>query len=502
MNMDVSKNANLTAPSCRDVNALAQSLSRSWQALCRTYLPVAPKDSIWRYSRATRATDPEQGWKLHISANLLTACEVLEQVAPFLYARQVQFKAPSSLQKLSQINSGLGQEYSQVGKFITVYPRSDEEAMFLARRLHKLTLGLSAPAVPFDLKFRPDSCVYYRYGGFQPLQIINPDGTTTQAIRNPEGELIPDLCEDGAAKPDWVADPFINKRPVRKAKIINSPFSTNLLVLRALSQRGKGGVYQGVDLSDSIPRLCVIKEGRAGGEISWDGRDGNWRIRNEERVLGRLQTAGLNVATIYSSFELDRNYYLVTEFIEGNSLQALLNKRKARLSISQALHFGLQMSLIISKIHTAGWAWRDCKPANLIVTKKGEFRPVDFEGACPLDEPDPLPWNTPEFSPPECQNKYPLQSRAAEDIYAVGANLYYLLTGRWLEASKPVPISVLRRDVPAFVDDLIRELIAPDPLQRPDAKSLIAKFNAALSLIEAQRKSLPATDALELEAAH
>ncbi|MEN3332211.1 MAG: hypothetical protein V7641_1576 [Blastocatellia bacterium] len=466
----------------RDANAIAQSLSRLWQRLCKTYLPVAPEDSIWSFSRAIKASDPEQGWKLHVSANLLTACEVLERVAPFLQAREVLFKAPSTLQWLSQLNCGLDREYSQVGKFITVYPGSDEEAVFLARRLHKMTLGRSAPAVPFDLKFRPDSSVYYRYGGFKALEIINPDGTRTPAIRNQNGELISDLCKDGAARPVWISDPFINQQTRRKPKMIENPFSTNLLVLRALSQRGKGGVYQGIDLSDSKPRLCIIKEGRHGGEIGWDGRDGNWRVRNEEWVLRSLRVAGLNVPRTYSSFELERNYYLVTEFIEGDTLQRRLNKRKRRLSITQALRYGHEIARLISKIHAAGWAWRDCKPANLLVTTKGELRPVDFEGACPLDKPDPLPWNTPEFSPPEWQDACAPQSRIAEDIYAVGAVMHYLLTGRWLDASSRVRLSELRPNVPAFVCALVSDMVASDPQQRPSARCLTDKFKAALSL--------------------
>ena len=45
------------------------------------------------------------------------------------------------------------------------------------------------------------------------------------------------------------------------------------LEVRLHGQRGKGGVYQALDLNVNPPRLCLIKEGRKHGELTWDGRD-------------------------------------------------------------------------------------------------------------------------------------------------------------------------------------------------------------------------------------
>src|SRR5918911_2169909 len=131
------------------------ALSRCWQQLCSQYLPLTADSLIWRFSRAAAPDEPEQGWKLHISATILTACTVLEKVAPLLHRRGVQFKAPISLEEINKINSGLFYRYSQVGKLITVYPKSPEDAVILARQLHELTSHLSSPDVPFDQKFRP-----------------------------------------------------------------------------------------------------------------------------------------------------------------------------------------------------------------------------------------------------------------------------------------------------------------------------------------------------------
>ncbi|HKQ06522.1 MAG TPA: protein kinase [Blastocatellia bacterium] len=468
-------------PAYGEAIRLAQSLGNSWKELCARFLPVASKGALWRYSRTSISSDPEQGWKLRISANILTAVEVLQTVAPFLQAHKVLFKAPSSLQELSRINAGLYYGYSQVGKFITVYPHNSEQAVFLARRLHELTLGMSAPVVPFDQRFRTQSCVYYRYGAFVPLEIEKPDGTRTLAIRGPGGELVSDDREASAAKLTWVSDPFDTKRARQRARTADSPLNGAFRAFRALAQRGKGGVYQAIDLTMSPPRLCILKEGRAGGEVNWDGRDGRWRAENEGRVLNCLQAAGVNVPRLYSSFEVEGNYYLAMEFVNGENLQQWLNKRRRRLTIPQVLQYGIQLSRIVSQIHAAGWVWRDCKPANVVVAKDGQLRPVDFEGACPIDEPDPLTWNTPGFSAPECHNVPRGQSRAPEDIYSLGATLYFLLTATLLVYSGPPPILKLRRNVPSALSNMISDMLAADPAQRPSAQTVTRQFRMALS---------------------
>jgi hypothetical protein len=297
----------------------AQTLSRVWRELCDRYLPIAPPDSAWRYNRAPNPGDPEQGWKLHISATVLNANETLARVAPLLISCGVQFKAPCTLQELARINSGLLRGYSQIGKFVTVYPRTTEEAVSLAGELHELTYRMPAPAVPFDRKFRPGSNVFYRYGAFRLLEMEQAGGGRVAALRDLQGKLVPDLREAEAAKPDWVQDPFSGGEQPPEAAPGRSPLTTTYRAFRALAQRGKGGVYQAIDLSAHPPRFCILKEGRRHGEVGWDGRDGYWRVAYEERVLAHLIAAGVNAPGVYASFDLDDNRYLVTEFIEGES---------------------------------------------------------------------------------------------------------------------------------------------------------------------------------------
>ena len=459
----------------------ATLLEAEWQKLCTLYLPLSQSDSIWRYHCARSANQPERGWKLHVSATVLNAGRVLQKVAPVLIDHGVQFKAPSSLKHVIKLNSGLDGGYSQIGKIITVYPETPDEAVQLARKLHKLTFRMAAPEVPFDLRYSSSSNVYYRFGAFLPLEIEHADGKRTAAIRGPNGELVPDRREQ--PKPDWITDPF-ERQPRRSTAVRpRNSLTTSYAVFRALAQRGKGGVYQAVDLTLKLPRLCLIKEGRKHGELNWDGRDGRWRIRNEERVLSELLVHGVNVPRVYSSFESEGNTYLVMEFIDGETLQSLLSRLQRRMPISRVLKYGIQLAEFISRMHATGWVWRDCKPMNIVVTRTGILQPLDFEGACRSGRPDPMLWGTPGFTPPEWQ-AVEKQTGQGDDLYALGSMLYLLATGSVPSSTGPISPKKLRRNIPGELCKLILRLLGPDPRRRPAAKktlTLLSRIRDRLS---------------------
>jgi hypothetical protein len=477
--------------------AVSEKLNSRWRELCGQYLPLIREHEIWRYSRKGTAGDPRQGWKLHLSATVLTATDVLEKVAPLLQSRAILFKAPASLQELSKLNCGLFYGYCQIGKFITVYPRTTVEAVELAQLLHELTCLMPAPGVPFDRRFRPDSCVYYRYGSFETLELTTPDGLHLPAMRDLDGNLVPDLRYSETPGPEWASDPFINQQTSQAVEPLESPLKTTFRAFRALAQRGKGGVYKAFDFSVLPPRFCLLKEGRKSGEVCWDGRDGFWRVQHEERVLTLLRAAGVGVPQVYSSFAVGDNFYLVTEFVAGENLQSFLFRRRRRLSIAQGLRYALQLSILIARMHVAGWAWRDCKPTNIMLTKRGVLRPLDFEGACSVQQPDPMPWGTPNFIPPEWQKAESKRSGVADDMFALGAVIYLLLTGRLPEPQALSDVAILRPRVPQQVRDLISELLSDDPERRPHAQAAMQRLRAACALADNSsptRKTVFSTD--------
>jgi len=217
----------------------AQHLERRWQKQTEV---LRIRDRFWRYSRRPLKTDPVQGWKIHISATILSASDVFARTFPVLNAHRALYKVPAKLSFLAHLNSG-DAGYSQIGKFITVYARSDDEAATLARKLHHVTFGCAAPEIPFDVRYRSRSAVYYRYGSY-----VNGQEGALSFIIDSVGKAHPDKRAPRSAVPYWLKDP-INKRLIRPSKS-RSPLGLEFLVHKALAQRGKGGYLR--------PSICQI----------------------------------------------------------------------------------------------------------------------------------------------------------------------------------------------------------------------------------------------------
>jgi tRNA A-37 threonylcarbamoyl transferase component Bud32 len=459
------------------LNASARKAERQWERLCDAYLPIRVKGSIWRYSRIRNRDDLFQGWKLHVSATILSACAVFRLIAPYLKRRNIWFKAPKSLAELHKLNSGIYYGFSQVGKFITVYPQSAEAAAAIAAKLHALTAKFSAPAVPYDNALRNRSCVYYRYGSFSLRLKTTFRKRRVLAIARPDGKLIPDLREPGAAVPRWLTDPFQPARP-HTAFELETPLETDYTGYEALTQRGRGGVYKARDVSSVPVKLCVIKEGRRNGETDWLGHDGFFRVKREAQVLRSTCTAA--VPRVIRTFRANGCYYVVTERIAGRTLQHVLASRE-RMSTRRILEYCTQMARIVADIHAAGWAWRDCKPENFLVEKNHRLRALDFEGACRLDETDP-PWGaSPGYIPPKFSSN--CGSPEAMDLYALGTSMMQVIA----KSESPIKLAtafrreIKKRNLPLRLTKTIQSLRSLSPKRRPSARAT----QAVISLVTA-----------------
>ena len=105
-----------------------------------------------------------QGWKLHLSATPASAETVLTRSLPTLLAGGSAFKFARTTSHVAQLN-GRNTSRGHSGKFITVYPEDDQEAVRLAEALHQATAGLPGPRVLSDRPYAPGSLVHYRYQG-------------------------------------------------------------------------------------------------------------------------------------------------------------------------------------------------------------------------------------------------------------------------------------------------------------------------------------------------
>ena len=164
----------------------------------------------------------EQGWKLHVSATILSATEVLRRVVPVLTDQRAAFKVAASFGCLADLNSGAG-GYSQVGKFITVYPDSDESAVAIAKELEKATRGLAGPRVPTDQQLNDSSIVSYRYGGFSNLILVDDLGQITPACEARMARSLKTLAGRPFSSPSGRSTPLIEAALSGGAPLQNHP---------------------------------------------------------------------------------------------------------------------------------------------------------------------------------------------------------------------------------------------------------------------------------------
>jgi hypothetical protein len=434
---------------------IARKPSLLWLARIR-HLPLS--DGNWSYSRAVRADDPRQGWKLHVSATVLSAAEIFARAEPILRKSDAFFKVPCRLDLLRSLNSGLV-DFSQIGKFLTVYPRSTDEALELARDLHRATRGLSGPDIPFDVRYRKESPVYYRYGAFRPWV----DGTSG-FIHPPKGRRYRDKRAPKRAIPPWLEDPF-QKSQTPKAKM-RGLFLRESLVFKARAQRGKGGVYEAIDLSVLPVRRVIIKEGRRHGETNWDGRDGYALVKHEAQVLRKLRRAGLPVPEIFREFTQNGNRYLVLERIPGRPLLAAQRAQPPRTSWRRAERILEQLTPLLSRMHTAGWTWRDCKPSHIFV-HRGTVRFIDFEGACRKDQTELPSWGSPNYVPPRHDGKSSRRAGTFEDDYSLGVIAFQFLSGKFPPAAAQRRAAIFQRTrCPGPLREKIERLLSSKILHR------------------------------------
>lgn len=135
------------------------------------------------------------------------------------------------------------------------------------------------------------------------------------------------------------------------------------------------------------------------------------------------------IVCYYDSFRTQENLlYIVMEYISGQNLAALLSTalldKKTRLSLAKQLLLGL------SAIHNRGYAHRDIKPGNIMVTPKMEIKYVDFGLACKLlceDRVGTVLYNPPEYY--NGTNEASVTAAQAHDVWSLGVVFYNIVMG-------------------------------------------------------------------------
>jgi Tol biopolymer transport system component len=204
-------------------------------------------------------------------------------------------------------------------------------------------------------------------------------------------------------------------------------------VLSPLGAGGMGEVYRARD--PRLGRDVAIKIITDGGEAS---KDRLRRFEEEARAASALNHP--NVLSVFDIGVDGGKPYVVFELLEGQTLRERL--RHGLLPPRKAVEYGAQICNGLAAAHSMGIVHRDLKPENLFLTRDGRLKVLDFGLAkltIGLDEPEALPDGRTKTQPglligtitymsPEQARGQPADARS--DIFALGAVLYEMLSGR------------------------------------------------------------------------
>jgi WD40 repeat protein/serine/threonine protein kinase len=302
-------------------------------------------------------------------------------------------------------------------------------------------------------------------------------------------------------------------RPGQRADVFHDqdtlPNIAGYEILAELGRGGMGVVYKARHVG--LDRLVALKTILAGPHA---GPKEQTRFRQEAEAVARLQHA--NIIQIYDIGEADGRSFLALEFVEGVSLAQVLRGAPqphlpaARLveTLAGAIHYA----------HQQGIVHRDLKPANILLQRsevRGQRSEVgsqrlDFSDLCPLTS-DLWPKitdfglakrldheagagqsseivGTPSYMAPEQAARPGRTVGPAADVYALGAILYELLTGRppfrgptpldtvlQVLHEDPVRPSHFRRDLPRDLETICLKCLAKEPGRRYASAAALAE---------------------------
>lgn len=285
---------------------------------------------------------------------------------------------------------------------------------------------------------------------------------------------------------------------------------------RRLGRGAMGQVYLAKD-NKFASRKVAVKTVRQDILNSDDLQEGEAiaRFGREAQAAASIQHPNTVSVTDYGETQ-DGVFYLVMEYVEGETLHRLL-RREGTLPVKRAVRLLRQIADGVEAAHEIGILHRDLKPANIFLlqkSKKGDgfIKVGDFGLAKIINQTvtdlssNSTPSSrgiigTPEFmSPEQMQPEVGVDARA--DLYALGTIAYLMLGGKTPFSGdmmqlvmqkimhQPPPLSTIRSDIPADVERVIMQSLAIDPAKRPATVSeWIASLEHAAEDVDESRRS-------------
>jgi len=215
------------------------------------------------------------------------------------------------------------------------------------------------------------------------------------------------------------------------------------------------------------------------------------RFLNEARSVARLNHE--SIAQVYYVGETAGMPFIAFEFVEGIDIRALV-EQEGPLPLPEAISYTLQIAEALAHAAQRRLVHRDVKPSNVLITREGKAKLIDF-GLARLRDPDDsgtgltasgVTLGTFDYISPE-QARDPRNADQRSDTYSLGCTFFYMLAGRppfpegtvlqkllRHQGDEPPDIREFRPDVPEEVARVLRKMMAKDPRRRyQDSEHLI-----------------------------
>ncbi len=258
-----------------------------------------------------------------------------------------------------------------------------------------------------------------------------------------------------------VDEPTIVERKPRRAEE-TTLFGARYRPIALLGSGGMGSVYLARDMQlDELVAVKVLRSDLGSGMLE--------RFRDEVRLARRVSSPF--VARTHDLAEHEGRFFVTMQYVEGETLSALL-RRRGRLSSDELVPIARDLCEGLAAVHAANVVHRDLKPANVMMTTSGRAMLTDFGIALRADSATGRTdgYGTPTYTAPEQMEGKTVDARA--DIYALGATLYALATGKRPFASnrtgreEPPDPRHACADVPDALAAIITRAMQIDPADR------------------------------------
>ncbi len=240
-------------------------------------------------------------------------------------------------------------------------------------------------------------------------------------------------------------------------------------ILERVGEGGFGSIYKAEDLDEHC-QLVAIKQINLKLLSPKEMIEVTDSFNREVKYLSCLKHG--RIPRMYDSFTDPDHWYVIMEYIKGETLEEKLKKAsRGRFSAQQVLDIGIALCEVLGYLHAQNppVIFRDVKPGNIMQTDKGRIYLIDFgiarhytSGQCR----DTSPLGSPGYAAPEQYGK--AQTTPQSDIYGLGATLQTLLTGK-------EPLEILlegksrRRAIPKKLQELLTSMLERDPANRPQS---------------------------------